>query len=74
MFLVRCSFIFILFFFNKFFITTSFAQGALNLNSGGTFTNNANLSGSDYAIEGSGSKVLTVTNNATLSANNFDGM
>ena len=74
MFLVRCSFIFILFFFNKFFITTSFAQAALNLNSGGTFTNNANLSGSAYAIEGSGSKVLTVTNNATLSANNFDGM
>ena len=74
MFLVRCSFIFILFFFNKFFITTSFAQAALNLNSGGTFTNNANLSGSAYAIEGSGDKVLTVTNNATLSANNFDGM
>ena len=74
MFLVRCSFIFILFFFNKFFITTSFAQAALNLNSGGTFTNNLDLSGFDYAIEGSEGKVLTVTNNADLIANTYDGM
>ena len=74
MFLVRCLFIFILFFLINFFITSSFAAGALNLASGGTFTNEQNLSGFDYAIEGSGGKVLTVTNNATLSANKFDGM
>jgi hypothetical protein len=74
MFSAFCSFIFILFFLINFFITSSFAQGALNLASGGTYINNTNLSGFPYAIEGSGSKVLTVTNNATLSANQFDGM
>jgi len=74
MFSAFCSFIFILFFLINFFITSSFAQGALNLTNGGTHTNNTNLSGSWYAIEGSGSKVLTVTNNATLSASRFDGM
>jgi len=75
MFLVRCSFIFILFFLINFFITSSFAQtGALNLPNGGTHINNSNLSGSDYAIYGSGNNELTVTNNATLSANTFDGM
>ena len=72
MFSVFCSFIFI--FLINFFITSSFAQGALNLTNGGTHTNNIDRSGSWYAIEGSGSKVLTVTNNATLSANRFDGM
>jgi hypothetical protein len=74
MFLVRCSFIFILFFLINFFITSSFAQGVLNLTNGGTHTNDTDRSGSSYAIEGSGGKILTVTNNATLSANTFDGM
>ena len=75
MFLVRCSFIFILFFLINFFITSSFAQtGALNLPDGGTHINNSNLSGSAYAIYGSGNNELTVTNNATLIANEDDGM
>lgn len=55
-------------------INNCFAQGVLNLSSGGTHTNNTDLSGQWYAIEGSGNKVLTVTNNANLTATRFDGM
>jgi hypothetical protein len=75
MFLVRCSFIFILFFLINFFITSSFAANGRNYNSGGTFTitNDTTLTG-DYAIYGDGNKDLTVTNNGTLSATADDGM
>ncbi len=67
-------FIFCTFFLKIFLINNCFAQGVLNLSSGGTHTNNTDLSGQWYAIEGSGNKVLTVTNNANLTATRFDGM
>ena len=69
-----CVFIVCTFCLTFFLINNCFAQAALSLNAGGTHTNNTNLSGAAYAIEGSGSKVLTVTNNANLIANTFDGM